>query len=114
MTWKVVLFLFLGIAAATSTTAWAESSIYCGGHLVNVGDNMQRVQGLCGAPDSQHHSDVELSNDQYIVNSDGSASRVGKIKVIRTDRWYYSPRNGNLSRELKFEDEQLVSIEIGK
>ncbi|MCU1718795.1 DUF2845 domain-containing protein [Pseudomonas sp. 5P_3.1_Bac2] len=88
--------LSLGLLAAFSAVAQADSSMRCGSQLISLGDRRFEVQEKCGEPVSRDLVGYTL----------GSYDR----REYQLEEWLYGPDNGMFSI-LTFEGTRLRAIE---
>jgi hypothetical protein len=100
----------LALAAALGWAATASAdSFRCGSRLVTDGDSTDKVEALCGAPDSIRRSEVLRRPVRWYR---GRPYYLGLEPVpIPIEYWTYNLGPNKLMRRLKFEDGLLVDVE---
>jgi hypothetical protein len=89
----VILALLAGPAAA-------ENSWRCAHGIVKLGDKIEDVQVMCGAPTKSEHK-VEQH------------TRYGLVGTVTIDTWTYDRGPNDLVRVLWFQNGLLHTIEVG-
>lgn len=105
---KIAAALTLAAAALLAGPAGADS-FRCGTRLVTDGDSIDKVEALCGTPDSIQRREVMQRPVRWYRGRPYYTSY--EPVPIPIEYWIYNLGPNKLMRRLKFEDGLLVDVE---
>jgi hypothetical protein len=106
---RTILTILALVAALSWAGAASADSFRCGTRLVTDGDSMDKVEALCGAPDSVQRKEILARPIRWYRGRPYYTS--WEPVPIPVEFWTYNLGPNKLMRRLKFEDGLLVDVE---
>lgn len=102
MNWKLVIVAIL--ALGFSSVADAYGSLRCKGRLIGIGDTMEQVATLCGAP-------LGRRIDEIPVRSRVGSGFTRPAGTTTTERWVYDRGWGRFPAVLTFDRGRVQRVD---